>query len=586
MKRLLAFLAFTGGLLAQPQPFSVWFVDPTGRPCQAGQGAIYATTGGLFTCQSGVFTAASGSGTFTALTGDATSTATGGATSVVKVNGGSVPTSASILGSNSSGQLIAGNVPTGTGYYFKDDTPQITAGAQNTFPLNTLLTLPNTAITQQLDTASAVSSATVAFESYSYTMPLAVTSIPAGTWTTNIYAYVSSTAGNRTGTVIDAVYDVIPQTTIDASTLTATSSGTTRTFTASTGTPFVGCVAATSPAAPNSPTATMIQTPKGVYQVVTCTSSSAVVVSTPSGYGNESAVTYKVWKPLFFTTTPTITVTSCCTLYAVTSTQSAFTVNAVDTLGELMLMANSGASSQDITYTHNGTTHYSNIVTTLATGNFSNLVPYTGATTDVNLGTHGLSAASVTTSDGTGGAGAFAMPQGTARTPAANSVGFQAPTSVPSSFLFTLPSAPAAGYWKATNATPSVISVVTIPATDLPAALANSTSVNGTPIPASSTLPVLVASGTASLGTSTVNTGVCSGAIDGGTATGVLTTDVIFATANADPTGVTGYTPATTGTLYVWAYPTADHVNFKLCNNTSANITPGSAVTLNWKVIR
>lgn len=95
-----------------------------------------------------------------------------------------------------------------------------------------------------------------------------------------------------------------------------------------------------------------------------------------------------------------------------------------------------------------------------------------------------------------------------------------------------------------------------------------------------------VASGTVSLGTTTVNTGTCSSAIDGGTATGVLTTDTITATANADPTAVTGYTPATTGTLYVWAYPTADHVNFKLCNNTATNITPGSAVTLNWKVTR
>jgi hypothetical protein len=47
-----------------------------------------------------------GSGTFTALTGDATSTATGGATSVVKINGGSVPASAHVLGTNGSSQPI------------------------------------------------------------------------------------------------------------------------------------------------------------------------------------------------------------------------------------------------------------------------------------------------------------------------------------------------------------------------------------------------------------------------------------------------------------------------------------------------
>ena len=103
---------------------------------------------------------------------------------------------------------------------------------------------------------------------------------------------------------------------------------------------------------------------------------------------------------------------------------------------------------------------------------------------------------------------------------------------------------------------------------------------------ANATIPQTIGNGTVSLGTPTVTSGTCTSAIDGGTATGVVTTDVIMATANADPTGVTGFAPATTGSLYVWAYPTADHVNFKLCNNTLASITPASAVTLNWRVIR
>lgn len=103
---------------------------------------------------------------------------------------------------------------------------------------------------------------------------------------------------------------------------------------------------------------------------------------------------------------------------------------------------------------------------------------------------------------------------------------------------------------------------------------------------ANATIPQVVASGTAALGTTAVSSGACSSAIDGGTATGVLTTDVIVATAAADPTGITGYTPATSGSLYVWAYPTADHVNFKLCNNTGSSITPGSSLTMNWRVSR
>jgi hypothetical protein len=142
----------------------------------------------------------------------------------------------------------------------------------------------------------------------------------------------------------------------------------------------------------------------------------------------------------------------------------------------------------------------------------------------------------------------------------------------------------AAGHVLRSNGTHYVDAAIA--AADLPAALSSSTSVNGTTIPASATLTRTIASGTVSLGTTTVNTGTCTAAIDGGTATGTLATDTVVATANADPTAVTGYTPATTGTLYVWAYPTADHTNFKLCNNTSSNITPGSAVTLNWKVLR
>ena len=292
-------------------------------------------------------------------------------------------------------------------------------------------------------------------------------------------------------------------------------------------------------------------------------------------------------------------------------------------------------------------THTAGALTSAAIviGNGAADVKVSGVSIDTSNNITG--AASISTAGGST-AGTLWMTQGTANTPSANQVGFQAPTSVPASFLFTLPSAPAAGLLHATNATPSVVSVSAvvdadlsgavgvahggtalttltahalyagnattapsaigpdasttkalfsagasadpafraIAAADLPASLSSSTSVNGTTIPASSTLPVTIASGTVSLGTTTVNTGVCSSAIDGGTATGVLTTDVVIASANADPTGVTGYTPATTGTLYVWAYPTADHVNFKLCNNTATNITPGSAVTLNWKVIR
>lgn len=61
---------------------------------------------------------------------------------------------------------------------------------------------------------------------------------------------------------------------------------------------------------------------------------------------------------------------------------------------------------------------------------------------------------------------------------------------------------------------------------------------------------------------------------------GLLTTDVPVASFNGDPTAVTGYVPLTTGMLAIIVYPTANTINVKVCNNTSASITPG-AITLN-----
>jgi hypothetical protein len=121
-------------------------------------------------------------------------------------------------------------------------------------------------------------------------------------------------------------------------------------------------------------------------------------------------------------------------------------------------------------------------------------------------------------------------------------------------------------------------------AADIPAALSATTSVNGTTIPASSTLSSKIASGTASMPTSSIASGACSSAVTVA-ATGVATTDVIQATPNTDPTAVTGYAPSASGSLYIVAYPTANNVNFKVCNNTAAAITP-AALTINWRVAR
>jgi len=90
--------------------------------------------------------------------------------------------------------------------------------------------------------------------------------------------------------------------------------------------------------------------------------------------------------------------------------------------------------------------------------------------------------------------------------------------------------------------------------------------------------------GTSALGTSSITPGSCATVVTT-TATGVATTDTINWGFNSDPTSTTGYIPSTDGMLTIISYPTAGNVNFKVCNLTNLNITPG-AVILNWRIIR
>jgi hypothetical protein len=101
---------------------------------------------------------------------------------------------------------------------------------------------------------------------------------------------------------------------------------------------------------------------------------------------------------------------------------------------------------------------------------------------------------------------------------------------------------------------------------------------------AAATIPRVVASGTAALGTSAITSASCATVVTA-TATGTATTDVVDASFNGDPSAVTGYAPVTTGMLTILSYPTTNTVNFKVCNTTGSSITPG-AITLNWSVRR
>lgn len=103
-------------------------------------------------------------------------------------------------------------------------------------------------------------------------------------------------------------------------------------------------------------------------------------------------------------------------------------------------------------------------------------------------------------------------------------------------------------------------------------------------VAAASGITYTIASGTSALATGAISSATCATAVTT-SATGTATTDVIAWGFNGDPTGVTGYIPATAGMLTIIAYPSANNVNFKVCNNTSGSITPG-AITLNWRIAR
>jgi hypothetical protein len=98
-------------------------------------------------------------------------------------------------------------------------------------------------------------------------------------------------------------------------------------------------------------------------------------------------------------------------------------------------------------------------------------------------------------------------------------------------------------------------------------------------------LSTTIAAGTATLGTSSIPSGDHATVVTV-TATNVATTDCIQWGFNGDPHGVTGYAPATTGMLTIICYPSAGQVHFLVVNNTGAAITPSSAITLNWRVVR
>jgi len=255
-----------------------------------------------------------------------------------------------------------GAVSAGAGVeMFPDDTIITASGDDSTYPIKTLSKTPVTTA-EDVDTIT-MNNSTVMYGTYLNTSPIGLTSIAGGVWSFDIWAGVSS-ATNVTS-LTQGVYRVRPESgTVTLTNLTATS----KTVTASTGTPFA---TAKVDAGGTILTGSFLQTPLGLYRILTIVSDTVITVEVPSTYGpNESGVAFSVHKKLFSVNTGEInnvaTVGTPWTglqLYVVTTVQPAYTVLATDTIASAFFGTSTGTRS--VYFSHNGTTRYSHFSTPL-----------------------------------------------------------------------------------------------------------------------------------------------------------------------------------------------------------------------------
>ena len=245
----------------------------------------------------------------------------------------------------------------GTGVVFYNATPVITAaGANNDVPLLTFASIPVTTA-EQVITGTAVSN-TVLFSAF-ITVALNRLLFDAGIYDFTIWAGVDSIAGGSVTTITRQIYTATP---FVVGTVTTTGTGSSRTATASSGTPFATAVI---DASATNTVASYLQTPQGLYQITARTSDTEVTITTPSGYTNESAVAGTVWKKLFGITTPEITsISPNYTVFDVVTTQPSTVVTATTKMGILGFVTSD--ATRTISLTYNGEDRNTHVNTPLA----------------------------------------------------------------------------------------------------------------------------------------------------------------------------------------------------------------------------
>lgn len=233
--------------------------------------------------------------------------------------------------------------------FYLDDAHIIPRSTENLFELNTLSKTPITT-TEQLD-ATTLTNTTSVVEAYLYNSALGKTVIEAGTWSLGTYAQINSTTGTGVAEIITSVKVVKTDPDVVRH---VTTSGTGTTRLANT----VGYAFVAGDANADQTLASYIQTPKGVFQIVSFISPNNFNIAVPTGYNNENDVSFSVCKHAFNITTGAITTTAL-TLYQPNYAETAVSLAITDKLCVIYFAKSTYTISKTITFSHNGNTRYS-----------------------------------------------------------------------------------------------------------------------------------------------------------------------------------------------------------------------------------
>ena len=248
---------------------------------------------------------------------------------------------------------------TGTGgVIFYNATPILIAASANcAIAVGTLA--PNPVVTGDVNITTALNANTVAVSAW-LSVALGRTTISSGEWDFQSHLSVDSILAGRVTSITRNTYRASPN---QAGTVTVTGAGTTRTVTASTGTPFA--VANITASATNT-NAAYLKTPQGIFQISARTSDTVVTITVLAGYANEAAVAFSYWEKLFSTSSSAITsITPVFQEINFNSLQAAFTCATTDAIGIITFGVSTGGAVT-LTSVYNGTVNHAFVTTPLA----------------------------------------------------------------------------------------------------------------------------------------------------------------------------------------------------------------------------